>query len=744
MLMEQFVERQNAIVEKINGDPKGLERFLRSNPYDNHDSFDLSGLLDESLFFDCLYYESVRSKEYKRLIVNEFVNDYGRNTFFIIGYQGCGKTTLAKSVLNDCFGQNYEPIQSVYIDCAPHARINKIESIQQPIYEGIQRLVVSDASLLQAFESFFVANATELVLFPCSEFLFEVLTYFRKIISDNKSLDVVENLFEFKAFFGTRSLSEMLHLVALLLLSRDYHSGNARTIVPIHIFIDNMDHIDEYEVIDELIGAVTEYENTMKRVFVNLKLSKESTASSGMFFTNKITTFIAMRETTFRMINMDAHNRDRLSFVRPVYDVTEWFEKTEIVEKRLAFLDSSSTLSEEKAKQIKQLSIIIKDYYTNRLIVPLFNNNYRRITGTLAKILSSDQLQIEEYMKLIISNSRHAKYGARATLLKLVLNVFNDDINEYGNYFARIGVVDFSKREPERKVSIARVILAYLSNHTETLNTTTERSVSLGSVVTAMDKVFSRDDVIRSIINMYLLKDSDWSHLISFNEISFPSRELTNMIKNNNFTSIDLEKTMLHYTCAGKVYLETVSSHFEFFSVRLKNGTSHRPLFCSANSEQINSAMKIIRSVLDEVKICSGFLQAHNEQIINSKKFSGLEEYGYSSFISKIKRISYAGGVEVASWQQFHEDRLINSHIDYVDHFRLFFMESNTGLDIETRNKVNKDLCGVLKEYVDLLENGLCNQKTKFDLIPEYRKNLEMIENSGYCDFTSYVNPPQM
>ena len=104
---------------------------------------------------------------------------------------------------------------------------------------------------------------------------------------------------------------------------------------------------------------------------------------------------------------------------------------------------------------------------------------------------------------------------------------------------------------------------------------------------------------------MFALRDSKWSHLVSFNQIEYRNVE-QKLESHIDIKDLDLDKTMIHYSCAGKIYIEYVATHFEFFTARVFKERKDA-LFCEHNV-MIDPATNnyiccdIINRVYNEVK----------------------------------------------------------------------------------------------------------------------------------------------
>lgn len=313
------------------------------------------------------------------------------------------------------------------------------------------------------------------------------------------------------------------------------------------------------------------------------------------------------------------------------------------------------------------------------------------------------------------------------------MDLFNSDENGEENCLRKIGVLDFQNRK-SNDVSIARMILSYLSTMTDTLCDNPRRCVSVKKIIDNFDGIFTSNEIIRSLLNMYSLKDSIWTHLVSFGRYE-SSESIKEMLDKDDYSALDLNKTTVHYSCAGKIYLEVMTSHFEFFSTRIK-GSQYPALFCYSNYKNGSKKfLDIIESVIHEVELCCNSLSTHNEKVCNSKGKTNIpmdiEEYLKSPFVASIKKINRVDKKRTQIRKQFHEDRIINSHIGYIDRFRMYIINNGKRFSQDSI-AINESLCNVLERYIKLLDSVLITEYTKETLLPFYKTQLETIRETGY------------
>jgi energy-coupling factor transporter ATP-binding protein EcfA2 len=89
---KKFKEYQEFVDKLKSGDVK-IQNYLTSNPFSKIDNEDIDGTMTERLFFAAFFVLSYKKYEHIARILN-VAEDANRNTIFITGFRGCGKTTF--------------------------------------------------------------------------------------------------------------------------------------------------------------------------------------------------------------------------------------------------------------------------------------------------------------------------------------------------------------------------------------------------------------------------------------------------------------------------------------------------------------------------------------------------------------------------------------------------------------------------------------------------------------------------
>ncbi len=149
-------EIMDIIINELNSDTEnGLARFLQANPYTRFPFYTYDDIITPGVFENLFYCESVNSKLYKNYLCKAIDNPHGKNTFFIVGYQGCGKTTFIHSVINKYSSLN--SIQTIEIDCDKRG-IGKSSNKLKKIFSLKLQEELLNFENFSNYIDFFVAN----------------------------------------------------------------------------------------------------------------------------------------------------------------------------------------------------------------------------------------------------------------------------------------------------------------------------------------------------------------------------------------------------------------------------------------------------------------------------------------------------------------------------------------------------------------------------------------------------------
>ncbi len=736
------------IIEEINSDETtGLARFLQANPHTRFPFYTYDDLITPELFENTFYCESEESKKQKESLSKTLDKPHGKNTFFIVGYQGCGKTTFIHSIIYHYAKQ--QKIQSISIDCDRRAGANSTDKLKIIFSMQLQQ-ELSEYKKFDCFIDFFNENFNVINQFSNKDNLIEFCNFLDNI---NKEAEFNEKIFSVKCGdFIRKNLSceDIFYLLILWKLSQGYNCVD-KLKEKLVIIVDNLDYVDVYNDLLTFIKTLDAFTINFSDKFSKFKLCRDS--DEKVQYTEKIKLFVAMRETTKASLP-ESHFSDAFQTIYKSFDMTEWYDKSSIIKNRINILrkyDQQNLLKPEISVRLNTLLKITEDSYTQNVIYPLFNNNYRSMISLMSKIATENYNSLKIYDSIMDIPDWTFRHGARGVLFKLIFDEFNKSDGNDESCFKRIGVLDLLNRK-NNEVSICRLLLSYLSNYTETKCDSARNSVSLSALLSEFNCIFEDKKILSSLCAMFELRDTHWTHLVSFNQIGYrDQKENANDLGKIDFMNLDPDQTMIHYSCAGKIYVEYVTTHFEFFTARVFKDQT-KALFCEENLVKKNENteypfIKIIDRVYSEVEQCCRSLHKFNEDLCRVNRYdnpySNSVQYRMSHYICQFKRKNFSeeNDLEERRFKQFHEDRLINSHIVYIDKFRLYILNYSSNIDDKEKIDINQKLVARIKKYYNLLneKNVLLVENTKNTLIPHYDKQIKKIEED-YTDFITQIS----
>jgi hypothetical protein len=713
-----------AITEKVNKTDDGISRFLQANPYTDFDFYSLGHIVTPDIFFRYLYFESEISKNKRIKIYNMFKNDDGKNTVFLLGYQGCGKSTFTSTLIDFYCNEYHIKYPSFFkIDCDTYGLIAESNDIRKLFILSLRRYISSQEKPLENFLSFFKDNSNVLSELSIYTVLQKLYKYFNDF-SLEKDLKNPENIDDLIQFIENGCTLKIIFYIIFIISISSFYDKEEND-MPYFFVIDNLDIIQNHKELKSFIKCIDDFTIEISRIFYRLKLYSNSHKNYN--YASKIKIVVTMRETT-RAFIPNSHYSDVFRAIYTHLNVTEWYNKDDIVKKRINYLLDANNLLPKKRQALKYIYDIMEDIYTRKVIIPLFNNNYRKAVSIIADIVSKHLDCFNNYFSIKSLDKEKFKHGARGILIKFIIDSFNSERGDFKHIFKLIGAID-SQGKKNNEISITRVILSYLSNYTETECGAGDHSITLSNLMDNLNFIFSEQNIKKNILNVYSLKDSIWTHLISFNTLEY------------NNSIIIPQKTTLHYSCAGKIYLETLTTHFEYFSARIFKDRYYS-LFCMDNRVKDRNGKylfdNIIENVFTEVRKCTNTLSNHNNKICIKQNYPSpandpKNSYLNSHFVAMIKTDKIK--------KQFHEERLVTSHIGYIDIFRIYLLNVKD-IFFEDKKKINKILYEHLANYVHLLDTITVCHYVKHELIPYYLTKLDDIKKTDFEDFSIELNRP--
>ena len=716
--------RTNDFVEEFIRMLRGTsaQKFYRATPYTKTDGVDFQGTVSEKLFFEHFYVETENSKKSIDNIRYVLKNS-PEATVIIKGYSGCGKT----SFLHDLLYHHIE--HSTIIDCEKGIDSQDDDPILTKITFGLVKTINDDvvnnnANVLKTVKQVFYDNYENSM--TIGTYLDgKMLSHkFLKHFFDNHQFD--DTLSEI--YRGSESAKSdmanfiLAHLQALngiqrlfILIAWDIclNITNHSNYVGNIFCIDNLDNV-EPDRIRVFLKYYAQFWMNMIHAFYAFNLKKWNIEGSELV--QNYAFILVLRETTYAKLTEHFSGNEKGLVEEITADKLYW--DCNVFENRSNFLyDHKESIPAHLLEEIKQIDSILKDKYIWKNITSIYNNDNSTAIKTLCAIRNKSEENIHLLNEYAVIKEKYSTdiRGSHGIVLHLLLSHFRDK-----TYFDDNLMLYNFKRSSENqnyKYSATRLLLSYLSNCRE--------PVSMYQVFSYFDKVINPEDIANIFYQIYQLRFSDWRHLITFTDV--PPDDYKWIGKQTNLYGDVLKQSDEQYakvqiTEAGKMYLKTIVPHFEFFSVRIENKL---PLSCSRifdTNMPVQKYISIIDRVFNSVKECNKRILETVNEICKTKNWT------YKDYInSKFMYTNPSSGKK-----QFHGERVIFSHIGYINAFRKYVISCDE-IPIETRATHNKVIAETIKKYLNLYDSVDCLKTGKNDTVKYtlYEQTLKVISNNA-------------
>lgn len=684
-----------------------ISETLKASPYDAES--DLGGTLTELIFYKKLYVSTSSFNELSqklRLRIDSIVED--NNVIFISGFPGNGKTTFLRKFINnnEDFNHKYIDLQSIVIN-----RKRNKEEIRDEVIDLLGRQVIHEPDFLNTL--FFIQKNSHLFLKhgfiskTTADYLFnkdfEQMDEYKLTDFAISLLDIFEYKDAYTFFFSGLFLKT---------------NSNEKTIV----YYDNLDVMSMEYVADSFL---VNFETALMNA--NL-LSRSAIFKEFLDFKSKFRFVFCLREANNARLN--SHIRDRIKLKRVQFKLnigSNYYKK--IIEKRISFLREIISDDDLYRRDIdfKSLQIgfqrIVNDQYFKDVFIPMYNYDYRNTVDTLVYSLFKYQKEQNESLD----------YGTRGSLLfSLVRKIkFQNFLFSYS---------DEAPDPDEGYCLIDRMVLVVLLNKSKYRRRIDEFDESedygLFSLVRNLSPYYNVENILDSIAKCFLFHQKNWVHLLTIEEYKIQSRELfvsdfkkdiQDILekpnkKKNEKKIIKLDEIKVKLNPSGFVYIKYLLPHFEFYSNLVGNES---PLFFNALSFE-NNAYNFQNKIESVLKLVTK--HTNSMRTFYRKKFHKSIE-SHDSFRKSTYCFKHIGRTTLPLREGlFHSTRIITSHIDYINRFRINLIK-NLERD-EMVKRINEIMIEYYSEYIDLLK-GTNDSKVR-EKAAIFQLKLQKLKNNPY------------
>jgi len=692
----------------------GVLYFLRSTPFTEYGIYNYNGLLKPQFFFDNLFTKKGNCDKYCNEIIDEIIVRH-KKTVILIGNQGCGKTTFVHYLKNKMTDKRIFNILDFDKDTSNPKLEEYIEIFSSYLHNLIRKDYRNNKNIInKLFNNIYTANKS--VILNTINGANNVETFFKEF----KKVFIDENFENNDCSNFINNINELFfnQILSLIILWHIADFSYKKVVSPMVFCLDNLDVLVNSDIIT---GFFEEYFIFLRNIdSIIQKLECRYINDTRLDYDKTFTFIFSCRQHTWAKVKQSyIHQSNVITLSTFDRNITDAFDKNAILEQRELYIKSNPYYNHEFSTKLDDIKSLLEDMHERNNIYDFFNDDYRQCSVTFEKLLDKYPDLLSEYAELKQQMSSKPLYGARGLVYKALFDIFRDT-----DLFKLIGVLDIDSSDPYAPpVSDARIILSYLDYHTFDNH---GKSVAYEQIVRDFNGIIDEERINYCLINMFNLGigDSLWNELIAFVQID--SDELQSC-----------KGTKIFITKAGHEYLDLISTHFEFFNIRV---TAKRKIDAALYSkinlkpyqghkDYIYNFQETIQNVIDVVDGCCQRMSKFHEEIM-FKKYNGKERYLNSEFVYNSAD---------SKSKVFHGERIIHTHIRYIDQYRLFVLKNQ---DQNTANDgINEILVNYIKNYINIGKNNpnILSSKS-LELFAEFDKKINHIESTAYSDYTTAIN----
>lgn len=729
----------------------------------------LEGELSEDLFHKEYFIESSIYKSLNQKMDSFFNSNHQLETnVYLYGYSGTGKSTYlrwyAKNHIHSyniiffdmadvCNGNNS------YNDCCDNKNQLDKKSIKLFDHYFYKLLCRMFSKYSYAFNKL-LPKVFELRLTDTNSFS---PNFFNRLEGCINNANTNISTTAFMNLISSCSYRDLLTLLLFFYYSyptefSEYFEISVGNKLPLLIIFDNIDHV-ELEYYNAKFPQVIE--STYREVIADIRNGNIKRNNFKFTFNNTIRFIFCLRDANCSIINRqlaDITIPNKVEFMPPV-------EESDIFLKRISIARKYNI--QLNKEQFDFLKFVLSDEYTRKSFQPLFNYNMRKMAVFLWELAQeTDSTYIYEINNL--SRTPFTRYGSRGIEYYLIIrHLLKNDFLEkslFLNDGLKINGV------PNGYVNPVRILLTNILNKsrysldcfmsTSNINPINHNTpIGLDVVFLPFNEIFENEIELyfKILANLFLFHKENWCHLVTifnkqvFSEDDFRNEKkemelLAKICNKDNISNEELatykqrlNAIKVQLNPAGFAYIHNVTRHYEFFSVRAHN---NKPLFCSLGFEvkkndvefefieNVNKTFKLTKKCLENL---TGFLDA---KVVDK----------FSSSAHCFRTYNEGDSFEKQN-SGLHSIRIIDTHITYIDTFRLYILDNYEYLsslnvsNIKTiRKTINRKLLNIIEQYILFLikiDDDISNTQK---LICVFKRNIEVIKKSGYTDCNTSVN----
>ena len=639
-------------------------------------------------------------------IIKEIGKTENSLAIFIEGYAGCGKSTFVQYLLSrQLKSYNYE-YQYFNYDIGANSDRSS-ERIVSAIREGFIRQLIKCIAenkmyVIDKFKELISQREIE-YLDPYykiyNEFINvntfeEAISYYRNDKNENKLRSSLHK--QLKEF----SCAQILALDYVLRLS-SYIKSDKKNNPLLYVCYDNLDAIENSEELKEFANILVSMRKNIDD-YINVTFHNYN----GMMLPHFII-ISTYRKITAAKVESSIHSEriddysEYNQYIQYI-DASHFYSYYSIIEKReeyfSRYIKDRQLNGEVLLDELHTIKKLIRTDFVRNKYAGLWNNNYRTCSTIFDKILKKYYRQAKDCERFIDKNIdgydefSSVYYGASAIFLSLVCKIFHDG-GMWGEDHMNLIALNNNKenKSVSELTSLSRLLLTYISNNKDFSGNIS--AVSTLKIFNEFCLLFEPEAICKSLANMLARDKTDtWRRPIYYHRNAINDNENIEkaLIKQWEISIANKNEQAIAYTelllCeCGYAFIERLSSSFEYFSNRISN--ENKSLYILSDFKKIE---QIVKDVYESVCVCCQDMLIFSDKYMEKKNILKYDEYIRLPIHPRTR-----GGKP-----QLHTERVIFSHVSYLNHCRLYHI--NLATSLSAKKDINEMFTTYILKYLML------------------------------------------
>lgn len=715
--------------------PQDIANFLKADPFSEKVRARLPNyrkpveLISRGTFFNRIYADVIDDSiqtlnedrlPYQKIKLSEWQGILGNTdnslVVFIEGYAGCGKSVFVQYLLKSQL-KTFDYDNEYYnYDLGAYFLNSKSNRIKDAIFESFLDqlatcVIQGKLDIIEKFKN--ILSSKYIGDLDTSRQIFykfsttEIFDKAVNLLFENRLIDNKEDQNRIIGTFRITLEKQLASFSIEQVLAVDYLFRIARYMINpeqriLYVCYDNMDAIENFNDLLKFDKTIIAMRRNID-IFINdafADMEMEAPRFVILATYRKITA--SKMKISYRAERAEDFGNEDKDYVYYI-DGSCFYHYEDFIKNRRDYFSSyvrENNISAQSLMDRLNMAVgLSKIDFVKKRYSGLWNNNYRACSEIIKALIENYEKEIERCFILLEENvdgydeETYAYRGASSIFLNLICRTFLNRGLWGRDHMALVPLSDFAPDESTPTSSLttlSRLLLTYICNSKDDQGI--NLPVSTAEIFDEFKDLFSADEIC-SCLEKMLLRDHTYTwrrpiyyhcNAIADNKNIFDSlkEQWNDYIINNK----DRQYSEFLPCECGRTYLEQIATDFEFFSVRYYDSTVES-IYLLDDADKIKS---ILDDIQRAVEMCCRRMVVFCERY---KKVKGIESNNeYVSCLIHPRTLH--------NNPQLHTERMIFSHIAYLDYCRLYFVSKMPYY--EKKKDANSLFLNAIEKYLEM------------------------------------------